>query len=318
MPLGVGSTLENWYRQLVGQPVNYAEGEDITDADLNAERSILGAAAPIPAPAPSRFAWMRGGQGRIRKAIGAAPDTGPSYDYSDVELPSVRGPQLQDLPDPSRPAPTPIEAAAEPPIAAAPASPRTRAIRMPDGRLLYTNRAELPGNEIPMAQAVQQERTERASIDPTSATMSALVRASARANRQTPPTAAPMLDSPAVSVMEGTPQQRMSMSIDDAVAAATLAQIQQATAEAKLSPQERSDLDNPGVGRISYLNQLFAGDIAKENKTADLAIGMAKRQFPAGPALDSAIARIEDDRSSRLNGIYARMAALQGGVSVRQ
>lgn len=199
-----------------------------------------------------------------------------------------------------------------------------RALRMPNGKILYTNQGSYGGpgiEELDYQDAARAERARRATVDPTSRTMSALVRAAAKANMsrsaEGPPGPTleslpgrpttgvdPGFDRPGVSFIEGTPQQQLDLDIEAAMGAASLAEAQSAEAFSKKTPDEQARLKNPRIGEMEYLQEQFGRKIK---------IIEAELQKSLKGVTDPAT--IKDMRATAaadIKAIHDHMAALQG------
>lgn len=150
--------------------------------------------------------------------------------------------------------------------AAAPAPPRIRAIRMPNGSFLFTNQ-NYGGEEVDVPAAGAAIRAQdRANVSPTSSTMSALVRASARqaAGERMPSlnprqVAGPAFNAaePGVSFIEGTPDQQMAEKLQDNMAKLQLSQLAQEQQLAELPATQRMQLENPDIQTASFVINRF-------------------------------------------------------------
>lgn len=215
--------------------------------------------------------------------------------------------------------------------------PKMRAIRMPNGSFVFTNRDELGGEEFSTGDAGQLMReslpsasqslaastptpyiedTPRTSIiDPTSRTMQALVRASARAQSARIPGAGAGSPSPvgrmvsgqtpdtrggSVSMIEGTPQQQVAQKLQDSMGTLALLETQQEEAKARMSPAERAMVENPavvqGAWAVNQFRPMIEGAMkeARERMAAITTVGSPT--FIADPKLQkAALQKIQSD-----------------------
>lgn len=198
---------------------------------------------------------------------------------------------------------------------------RMRAIRMPDGKLLFTNRDEYGGEEFTPAEggrlvreaqrAQPLEATNPLVSDPTSRTLRALVRASAgrpesgpvpAAGRMVPGTT-PDLSGGTLSTIEGTPQQQQALQLEDAIGALSLANVRQETEVASMPAAQRELLQNRDVQVASFLINRFLPQI--QQKQADTELKMRMISTPGDPQF----IRDERQRTLRAREIEMESAA---------
>lgn len=170
---------------------------------------------------------------------------------------------------PSMPNPTNIGAASQPAGMQGPTPSSIRAIRLPNGHMLFTDRSasEIGGDELSQGQAGEavQRQTRNINFDPTSRAMSALVAASMRASRidqaGPPPeptvqnVSGPAWDSrPGFSAMQGTDEQKRGLELEKAAglaamakAGAETAEAERRTREAPMTPEERTTAESPQI-----------------------------------------------------------------------
>lgn len=187
-----------------------------------------------------------------------------------------------------------------------------RAIRLPNGQMLFTNRPEYGGEEMTPAEGGREVRRQQAAeIDPASATMSALVKASARAAMQrgegsqpapqgrVVPGEAPSMTPGGFSQIEGTPQQQARYALEDAMTALNLAGIQgeekKVREEAAMSPVERAQMENRDVVLSQYILKNFEPRLRmnEEERAAKIA-ELAKTAPPDSPQWKVGKQRIDD------------------------
>lgn len=155
-----------------------------------------------------------------------------------------------------------------------------RAIRMPNGTMLFTNRAETGGEELSLADAGRvvrrQDRDQLPTgVDPKSLTMRSLLQASLRANPLEPGPPAPEAPirgrmvagtpydtTPTATQMPGESRQVAALALEQATGAAELAGARAKEREAAMTPQEKAAL-NPAV-MISAAARTYRDDALKE------------------------------------------------------
>lgn len=217
----------------------------------------------------------------------------------------------------------------------APPQSSARAIRMPNGGLLFTNRPEYgqggdSGKEIQMVEA-RKEIQDYDSGSPSSPVAQALIRRSAeqQAKRGGRPLTLPeasanraelddirggptrlLPDGPdgrygsssaSVSMIEGTPEQKMRLKEEEARGLLALDEIDAARTELQMTPQGRAELKTPqGVLMVQALNQARS-TILKSKQRVDAVTKPGSPNYIADPkARAEAIKQIEDERDAEL------------------
>lgn len=221
--------------------------------------------------------------------------------------------------------------------AAASSRPATRAIRLPGGKFLFTNREEYGGEEFSPAEAGRQIRSAEATpsnvrmaeaprIDPTSATMSALVRSSIRASRgeRSPGSMIPQpagrmtegttpdVSGGAVSMIEGTPEQQIAVNFQRALGAASLAGVEQERKVNEMDPAAAALLGNPQVQAGSWALNALLPRIDAANAAAAKLADEARRTITDPKQLQQELRRIEDERRNTLLETQSILAVLLG------
>lgn len=237
---------EPWYQrpfsmlESAGQSLPRAVGAAGMGLARTVGAGMIPESAEPPAPPPTNAA-PGAGMTRAHATGHATPILAPSDVTRDTEEPS--------------PLFSPAEEAQQ--HAASYHAP-TRAIRMPDGRLVFTNRqdadVDMPeGRDVGYSKGVGEAReANRAAVsrlDPTSATMSGLLKASIRANRGKGPGEA---TGGAVSRIEGTPQQQLAYNLEDAQGAAALAGARSDEKVASMDPVAQVMLGNKDIQAGSW------------------------------------------------------------------
>jgi hypothetical protein len=230
--------------------------------------------------------------------------------------------------------------------AAAHSRPPTRAIRMPGGKFLFTNREELGGEETSVGDAGREIRGLDAAapgntrmamaprIDPTSATMSSLLRSSIRSNagerapgyiqgtaQPVQPFRAPgrMVagEAPdthggAVSMIEGTPDQQLAQKLSDAMGATALAQSLQEQKVAGMSPEDAAALGNPQVQAGSWANRQIRPQIESAHRAAAAASAQARATIQDPKQLDKTLRDIQAAEQDAVREALATLTVLIG------
>lgn len=199
----------------------------------------------------------------------------------------------------------------------------TRAIRMPGGRIVFTNRDELGGDEVGVAEAGRELRDREMRGSPTTATMSALVRASARAHGQpldapytaptlrTSPGEAPDME-PGVSFIEGTPQQQDQLKIEDAMSATVLANLERERELAEMDPRARALLENKDVQTASFLLSRFQPQIDRAREDAVARIQVINETITDPKARRVALQEVNAELEQALAPIQTLMQTMMG------
>lgn len=214
---------------------------------------------------------------------------------------------------------------------AATAKQPTRAIRMPNGQILFTNDASYGGEELSIGDAGKIVRAgdaatvARGPMRPSSETMSGLLQASTRASAARGPESpmvgggrmvagrTPDLSGGAVSMVEGTPEQQLDEKLQDAMGALSLADVGQRTKLASMDPGARALLENKDVQTASFVNHMLqprrdqAHDLAKQRAAA------ATAQLSGDPKqLAAALRDIQTERDQTLREIDSQQAMSMG------
>lgn len=198
-----------------------------------------------------------------------------------------------------------------------------RAIRMPGGKIVFTNRDELGGEEVGVSEAGREIRDREMRGSPTTATMSALVRASARSHGQPldAPYTAPTIrtspgeapdSSPGVSFIEGTPQQQAQLKIDDAMSATVLANLQREQELAEMDPRARALLENKDVQTASYLLSRFQPQIDRAREDAAARIQVINQTVVDPKERRAALQEVDAELERSLAPLQAIMQTMMG------
>lgn len=285
-----------------------------------------------PAPGP----WLEGASGGIGDWSGnEGPPPLPGGEVS----PLVSPPGSQDLGFNTSPfpweskKPTPGPEMVSTPLRE---TPRTRAILLPNGKILYTNVPSSAGSEIPMAEAGRlgrdQDRQNLAAedarlsapqtgpfspirMDPATESMKALVRSAARATEAADRAGTPVEGT--VSQIEGTDFQKQQRQFEDATQAAALAGVQQERRIAELPLQESARLGNRDVVAGQWQLETIKPML---DKITEYTIGAVRSvSTPGNPnfiadekARALEIQRLEDEMNKRRNDAIALGSVLGG------
>jgi len=221
--------------------------------------------------------------------------------------------------------------------AAATYKPSMRAIRMPNGTMLFTNRDEYGGEEFTPKQGGQivreQQRTQaplpRSPFegDLTHAAMTGLVRASMRASAGEPRPGEmrgrmvegtrPDASGGAVSMIEGTPEQQLQQKLSAAMGQLQLGQIGQESKLAAMEPGERALVENPHVQTAVGLSRMFLPQIQQIQAAADNRIKLVgtpgSPSYVPDPKLQAAeIQRARYDMQNQLAPIQNLVSIIMG------
>lgn len=212
--------------------------------------------------------------------------------------------------------------------AAAPAAKPTRALRMPNGKIVFTNRPELGGPELNYGDATREVRTNtlaETEAAPYRSRLSDLVRSAAvqaQRNGETSPYHAPTVanaDGPApsfsgaeaaVSNITGTEDQQRQLQFDRAMQAASVARAQGDLEYEKMSPQQKADLGNPRIQAMGFLRSMFQKDF----DMVEAGTEAAKKSItlPPGEERDKALAALEATRLQKREDLMRLMLGLLG------
>lgn len=309
------SAFQEWARQYGIQPTSPI-GRGL--GELESGAGAIGAAARLPATAAQtgydvgrRIPEMLG---RGLVGLTQAPEPGrdnvevsesalvPGIETSSTGIP-IEGPHSTTAP-PSNPHGTsaPDESGANAGVftdpewaamgqqhAAATYKPSVRAIRMPNGHMLFTNRDEYGGEEFTPQQGGQIVREQQRQMptparppfegDITHAAMTGLVRASMRASAGEPSPGqlrgrmvegkAPDTTGGSVSMIEGTDEQQLADKIQTAMGHQQLAELGQNLELARMPAGERLLAQNPQVQTAVGLSRMFLPQIQQLQAAAD-------------------------------------------------
>jgi len=239
------------------------------------------------APAESRSIWapwLRRTAGAIpgalqgalaMRGVGGFPTDGGAASPVSMRSPDVSGPEFKPSPPPAD-MPKPLdysvggavanvpaavaEAGAAGPVAQTAPAGRIRAIRLPNGQMLFTNRDEYGGEEFTPEQGGRIVREQqRARIDPTSATMSALVNASVRAAEKEigqPEPQGRMVPGTAPEPGAGVtfmPRLTDEGRLQDILGGAAIGEAEQKKGLAELPLEKRAQIENKDIVLADYL-----------------------------------------------------------------
>lgn len=356
----LNNPLLNRFLPQVGQgPALYEEGSPL-DVGVRGAGRVAGAvggglstALGVLNPA----AWYRAGRG-LGNYLSQAPqrslgDTARGMGMIEGEVPGAVEEKNTDNPAVmgARNSPSPVDGGSSPLFtkleedamrersAAAHYRPPTRAIRLPGGKFVFTNRDELGGEQVDVGDAGRAIRgadatpenirmSEAPRIDPTSATMSALVRSSIRSSRgerapglattpqpirgRTVPGETPDISHGAVSMIEGTPQQQLDIKLNDALGALSLAGVNQERQVAEMDPADAALLGNPSVQSGSWALNAVMPRIDAANQRAEQETAQARAQIQDPKQLQQALREIEDRRSRTFIESLSIMSGLLG------
>lgn len=211
-----------------------------------------------------------------------------------------------------------------------------RAIRLPDGRLIFTNRPEYGGEQFSTEDAgrllrQQELKRYRALPDPTSAAMSGLLRSSLRAaeaeeRRGLPAPVGtrvegigeagtePSTTGGAASFVEGTTETQDRIKLDDALRALALLQANQEIEKAAMPAAQRAQVENKDVVLADWIRKQYAPQIQDvQNSLAKLAIKeRLADQMPDRESQRAAKIAIEQERAE----LEGRLQNIQGLMSL--
>lgn len=207
----------------------------------------------------------------------------------------------------------------------------TRAIRMPNGQILFTNDPSYGGEEISVGDAGKIVRSadagavSRGSLRPSSETMSGLLQASTRASAARGPESpmvgggrmvagrAPDTSGGAVSMIEGTPEQQLNEKLQDAMGALSLADVGQRRKLAEMDPGARALLENKDVQTASFVNHMLQPRRDQAHQLATQRAQAAAAQFANDPKqLAATLRQIQDERDQSLREIDSQQAMSMG------
>jgi hypothetical protein len=227
----------------------------------------------------------------------------------------------------------------------------TRAIRMPNGHFLFTNRPEYGGEEVSVGDAGKEIRSRDAAqpgiaqaasrpIDPLSSTMSGLIQASTRAALQrggagpvqpmrgkmvrgqdtfaglndpyTPADAT--AGRPGVSMIEGTPDQKMAAALQDAVGLSALNEATQRATLFGMSPERRAMIENPQIQTLIALERMYG---PKRDKAMSDASELSRAASTPGSAAYIADPKLRKQRLYEIQmDLDATLAPIRDAMSV--
>jgi len=246
----LGPLLLNW---------SFAEDPDVvrrgmTVADIQQARAQAAQEAALSAPTPAPVSAQPSTAGTI--------DTTPRRTTAPAAAPTVTSPPSSDEPPTLDEFLNQGRAAYEAATYRAP----VRAVKLPSGKIQFTNREPEPGDdtikgEIPYSAGIATKRL--SSLTPTGSMLTGLMKMQADAARRS------LAPEGAVSMIPGTRSQQTQIALEDAMGATALAQAESARRIASMSPMAQAVLASPSAVAAIGLQSFFGPKMAAIRNEAD-------------------------------------------------
>ena len=203
--------------------------------------------------------------------------------------------------------------------------PPMRAIRLPNGRMLFTNQEGYGGQEMSTAEGGKvvraQDRVEASREMPARAAIKGMLQASIRdaSLRETAPEAesgdilprgrqveGEAYDMrPGVSMIEGTPEIQRRIALEDAMGALSLAEANQRTEMAQLPAGARLAAEDPEIRRMTWVIRNIQPKIDAIQQQASAEITQIKATIPDQREQQKMIDEVEASAAERINPLIS-------------
>lgn len=189
---------------------------------------------------------------------------------------------------------------------------RLRALRLPDGRVIFTNRDEYGGEEFTTKEGGQLVRAQQRQENPSREALTGMLRASMRATEREasePPPEGRMVGGEApetgagFSAIEGTTQMRNQVGLEDAMGALALARIEQDTARALLTPDALAATNDPNIRAMRWISKNIQPKIDAANAQAAAEKAHILATVPDPKEQARQIDEVEADAAARIDAL---------------